>query len=55
MKGNPEKLRAWVETLEAIQGKLPSDISYYHLEQYGEIRDFLNLLLKQSESGGQHD
>lgn len=52
---NPEKLKAWVETLEVIQGKLSSDISYYHLEQYGEIRHFLSLLLKQAESGGKHD
>ena len=52
---NPEKLKAWVETLEAIQNKLPSDISYYQLEQYGEIRHFLSLLLKQAESRGQYD
>jgi len=57
MKVSPEKLRAWAETLEVIQGKLPADVSYYHLEQYGQIRNYINLLLQQAEkeAGPRHD
>jgi len=57
MKVSPEKLRAWAETLEVIQSKLPTDVSYYHLENYGQIRNYINLLLQQAEkeAGPRHD
>ncbi len=44
-----EKLRAWVDTLDRIQNKLPADISYTHLENYGEIRQYMKGLLKRME------
>lgn len=49
MRVSHEKLKTWAETLEALQSKLPSDISYYRLESYGEIRQYINSLLKQAE------
>ncbi len=49
-KVDAEKLREWTETLEKLQRKLPADVSYSQLESYGEVRHFLQAMLKQEES-----
>jgi hypothetical protein len=50
IKVSPGKLREWTETLETIQHKLPAEVSYNLLQSYGEVRHYLDIMLRQVES-----
>ncbi len=44
-----EQLRAWVDTMERLARTLPADTHYTHIENFNDIKRYLETKLKAME------